>query len=101
MVEPQEEKVLKEVNLSFNLQYVAGTTAVGTKWSQLRIKITDANGKEIKHNIAYPEDYGSQETLKKISKLLSYYKFVQSNKLEEGLREEILIWIALLLARVA
>ena len=101
MVEPQEEKVLKEVNLNFFIQYVAGTTAVGTKWSQLRIKITDANGKEIKHDIAYPEDYESQETLKKISKLLSYYKFIQSNKLEEGLREEILIWLSLLIARIA
>ena len=101
MVEPQEEKVLKEVNLSFSLQYVTGTTAVGMKWSQLRIKITDANGKEIKHNIAYPEDYGTYEVLKNIRKLLEYYKFTQSNKLEEGLREEILIWLSLLIARIA
>jgi len=101
MLEPQSVQVLKKANLNFFIQYVVEVDATGNKRPELRIKIKDDKGKEINHNFVYPEDYGTYDALKNIRKLLEYYKFTQSNKLEEGLREEILIWTALLLARVA
>ncbi len=59
MTEPQSGQVLKEVDLNFLIQYVVEADTSGMRRSELRIKIKDVNGKEIKHNIVYPEDYGS------------------------------------------
>jgi len=101
MVKSQGERILEEVNLNFFIQSIEEKFDDGTSYYKLKIQIKDKNGKQIEHIFNSPGDYLTKDVLKNIWKLLEYYKFIQSNKLEEGLREEILIWLALIIARVA
>ncbi len=101
MPEPQNERVLEEINLNLFIQSIEGKYDDGTSYYKLNIRINDKNGKEIKHVFKCPGDYLTRDILKNIWRLLEYYKFTQNTKLEEAIKEEILIWIALLVARIA
>ena len=94
------ERVTKEVNLNFFIQGIEGTRDDGTNYYKLKIRIRDNNGREIEHTFRCPGDYLTQDVLKNIWKLLEYYKFVQTEKLEEAIKDEILAWISLIIARV-
>jgi len=101
MAESQNERILNEFDLSFFFQSIVGEYGDGTRYYKLKVRIKDKDGKEIEHLIDCPTQYFTQDVLKHIRKLLDYYKYAQSDKIKEGIKEEILIWIALLVARVA
>ncbi len=101
MAESQNERTLNEFDLNFFFQSIVGEYGDGTKYYKMKIRINNKNGKEIEHIIDCPTQYFTQDILKNIRKLLDYYKYAQSDKIKEGIKEEILIWIALLVARIA
>jgi hypothetical protein len=101
MAESQNERIVNEFNLNFFFQSIVGEYGDGTRYYKLKIKIKDRNGKEIEHIIDCPTQYFTQDVLKNIRKLLDYYKYAQSDKIKEATKEEVLIWLALIIARVA
>jgi len=100
MAEPQPDRILEEINLNFFIQYVADTLSDGTSYYKLKIKISDAKGNKIEHTIDWPGEYPTLDVLKHIAKLFENGKLARSDKLLEGIREEVLIWLALLISRV-
>jgi len=100
MVKSQGERILEEINLNFFIQSIEEKFDDGTSYYKLKIQIKDKNGKEIEHIFKCPGDYSTQDVLKNIWKLIEYYKFAQNAKLEEAIKEEVLIWLALIIARV-
>ena len=100
MVKSLGEQILEEVNLNFFIQSIEEKFDDGTSYYKLKIQIKDKNGKEIEHIFKCPGDYSTQDVLKNIWKLIEYYKFAQNAKLEEAIKEEVLIWLALIIARV-
>jgi hypothetical protein len=94
------ERVTEEISLHFFIQSIEYVYDDGTSYYKLKIKIKDKDGKEIEHVIKCPGEYSTRDVLKNIWKLLEYGKFAQSDKLIESIKEEVLIWLALIIARV-
>ena len=100
MVENQEEKILKDIQVCFSIQDIGIIRNGRINDHKYKIKIKDKDGREIEHVIKCPGEYLTRDILKNIWKLLEYNKFAQSDKLIESIKEEVLIWIALIIARV-
>jgi len=99
-----KEVVKKEFNLNFFGQIVKVEKAWGSDSYELRVVINDMIKKnEIKHEYYEPEEYDLDYILRNIKKLYDTYKMAieaKNDKLIEGVKEEILKQIALLISKI-
>ena len=101
MAEPQdqkvEEKVLKDINICFSIQDIAVIKGGIIDYHKYKIKIKDKDGKEIEPTDINLDYYLTSDAINEIRKLLKVYGLTSNEKLIEGVREEILKRIAVLI----
>jgi len=101
MAEPQnqkvEEKVLKDINICFSIQDIAVIKGGIIDYHKYKIKIKDKDGKEIEPTDINLDYYFTDDTINEIRKLFKIYGITSNEKFIEGVREEILKRIAVLI----
>ncbi len=101
MVEPQdqkvEEKVLKDINICFSIQDIAVIKGGIIDYHKYKIKIKCKNDKEIEPTDINLDYYIISDAINEIRKLFKVYGLTSNEKLIEGIREEILKRIAVLI----
>lgn len=100
MTKASTNKVVKEIGLNFFIQSIEDNSLESPCKYKIKVKVSDHKGNSVEHIFRYPCDYETPEVLANIRKLLRFVGSAQSNKFVEGAKEEILIWLALLISRV-
>ncbi|AZG03586.1 hypothetical protein [Sulfolobus spindle-shaped virus] len=99
MVEPTKEVLKEEIKISFFIQFVE-VKGYHTTYHKLYAKINSSES-EIDYQRVSPEEYTVHNILKNIDKLYQVYTYAQSEKLQEGVREEILKLVSLIIWNIS
>jgi len=101
MIETQTKEVLhKEIQVNFFVKdVIVQERDLGNhyEYNKLYITIRDEKKGELRHQYVSPENLTIRNILKNIEKLNEIYRRTDNEKLAEGVKEEILKLVALLL----
>jgi hypothetical protein len=96
MVENQEEKILKDIQVCFSIQDIGIIRNGRINDHKYKIKIKEKDGKEIEPTDIDLDSYYFETAIDDILKLFEIFDLTSNEKLIEGIKDEILKRIAVL-----